>query len=282
MRAAEADCQAARGGPNLDVSQVVVRVIQQQKDLVVAIEVAGGKALGRDAHAQVAGKDKGLVLSFLQLANLPLQRIGVGGVDAFAQYGAPKLGRPGLADGVELGVQSVSQQDKPVIDLARDALQLAALAFDELLLLGQLALHEIHVARGDKLANLRQWQIKNAQVADGVEVYQKVGEAYEVATAAANEAFGANNAVIYKNGMTYYWTSVKHLGAAGKTGQFGMVRNHFYQVDVTKITGFGTAVYNPDNEFVPVTPDEDPMTYLAARINVLSWRVVANGVELGK
>ncbi len=121
-----------------------------------------------------------------------------------------------------------------------------------------------------------------AQVADGVEVYQKVGEAYEVATAAANEAFGANNAVIYKNGMTYYWTSVKHLGAAGKTGQFGMVRNHFYQVDVTKITGFGTAVYNPDNEFVPVTPDEDPMTYLAARINVLSWRVVANGVELGK
>ena len=59
----------------------------------------------------------------------------------FAQYGAPKLGRPGLADGVELGIQSVSQQDEPVIDLARDALQLAALAFDELLLLGQLALH---------------------------------------------------------------------------------------------------------------------------------------------
>ena len=82
--------------------------------------------------------------------------------------------------------------------------------------------------------------------------------------------------------MTYYWTSVKHLGAAGKTGEFGMVRNHFYQVDVTKITGFGTAVYDKDTDFVPVTPDEDPMTYLAARINVLSWRVVANGVELGK
>lgn len=121
-----------------------------------------------------------------------------------------------------------------------------------------------------------------AQVKDGVVVYQKTGETYVVATDAANTAYGAHNAVIYKDGMTYYWTSVKHLGAAGKTGQFGMVRNHFYQVDVTKITGFGTAVYNPDNEFVPVTPDEEPMTYLAARINVLSWRVVANGVELGK
>lgn len=121
-----------------------------------------------------------------------------------------------------------------------------------------------------------------AQVKDGVVVYQKTGETYVVATDAANTAYGAHNAVIYKDGMTYYWTSVKHLGAAGKAGHFGMVRNHFYQVDVTKITGFGTAVYDKDTDFVPVTPDEDPMTYLAARINVLSWRVVANGVELGK
>lgn len=121
-----------------------------------------------------------------------------------------------------------------------------------------------------------------AQVKDGVVVYQKTGETYVVATDVANTAYGAHNAVIYKEGMTYYWTSVKHLGAADKTGEFGMVRNHFYQVDVTKITGFGTAVYDKDTDFVPVTPDEDPMTYLAARINVLSWRVVANGVELGK
>lgn len=121
-----------------------------------------------------------------------------------------------------------------------------------------------------------------AQVKDGVVVYQKTGETYVVATDVANTAYGAHNAVIYKEGMTYYWTSVKHLGAAGKTGEFGMVRNHFYQVDVTKITGFGTAVYDKNTDFVPVTPDEDPMTYLAARINVLSWRVVANGVELGK
>lgn len=119
-----------------------------------------------------------------------------------------------------------------------------------------------------------------AQVKAGVVVYKKTGETYSEATAAANTAFGANNAVIYKHGMTYYWTSVKHLGASGKIGEFGMVRNHFYKVDVTKITGFGTAVYNKDTEFVPVTPDEEPQTYLAARINVLSWRVVGQTVEL--
>lgn len=128
---------------------------------------------------------------------------------------------------------------------------------------------------------LKPYEVK-AQVKNGVVVYQKTGEAYAVATEAANTAFGANNAVIYKEGMTYYWTSVKHLGAAGKTGEFGMVRNHFYKVDVTKITGFGTAVYDKNTDFVPVTPDEDPETYLAARINVLSWRVVGQSVELGK
>lgn len=119
-----------------------------------------------------------------------------------------------------------------------------------------------------------------AQVKAGVVVYQKSGEAYDVATDAANTAFGANNAVIYNDGMTYYWTSVKHLGASGKIGEFGMVRNHFYKVDVTKISGFGTAVYDKDTEFVPVTPDEEPQTYLAARINVLSWRIVNQSVEL--
>ena len=118
VRATEADGQAPRGGPNLDVSQVVIRVIEQQKDLVVAIKVTDGKALGRDAHTQIAKEDEGLVLSFLQLANLPLQRIGIGGVDAFAQHGATKFGRVDLVDGIELSIQCAPQQGKPVVDLA--------------------------------------------------------------------------------------------------------------------------------------------------------------------
>lgn len=135
MRAAEADRQTPRGGAYFDIAQVIVRAIQQQKDLVVAIKVAGGKAFGRDPDAQVAQKNKRLVLARLQLTNLPLQRIGVGRVDAFAQHGAAKFGRIDCANGIELGVQGIVQQRKPVIDLALHALQLAALALDELLLL---------------------------------------------------------------------------------------------------------------------------------------------------
>lgn len=122
-------------------------------------------------------------------------------------------------------------------------------------------------------------QVK-AQLVDGVQVYKKAGDSYVDATAEANGKFGAEYAVIHKEGMTYYWTSVTHLGGADKTGHFGMVRNHFYKVDVTKITGFGTAVYDKENEFKPEPPIKDEETYLAARINVLSWRVVNQSVEL--
>ncbi len=63
VRAAEAYGQAARGGSRLDVAHVVIGVIEQQKDLVVAIKVAGGQALGANPDAQVAQEDKGLVLA---------------------------------------------------------------------------------------------------------------------------------------------------------------------------------------------------------------------------
>ena len=155
MCAAEAYGQAPRGGPHLDIAHVIIGVIKQQKDLVVAIKVAGGQALGANPDAQVAQKDKGLVLALLQLTNLPLQRIGIGGVDAFAQHGAAELGRIDCANGVKLGVQGIVQQGKPVINLARHAFQLTALALDEFLLLSQLPLHKVHVARGHELANLR-------------------------------------------------------------------------------------------------------------------------------
>ena len=121
-----------------------------------------------------------------------------------------------------------------------------------------------------------------AQLKDGVNVFVKTGEEYVAANQLANDALGASNARIYKSGMTYYYTAIKHLGEAGKDGEIGMVRNHFYKVNINNITGFGTPIYDKDQDFVPVVPEDDPFTYLAARINVLSWRVVANDVNLGK
>ena len=115
------------------------------------------------------------------------------------------------------------------------------------------------------------YQVK-AQLKEGVTVYKGEVEA----TNECNTNMGKSLAEIRKEGRAYYYTDVAHLGTAK-----GIVRNHFYQIDVNSIKGFGTPVYDPDSKFVPVVP-EDTQTYLAARINVLSWRIVKQTVDLGK
>lgn len=81
------------------------------------------------------------------------------------------------------------------------------------------------------------------------------------------------------DGATYYYTPIKHLGEAGKLGEYGIVRNHSYQVTIQNIKGFGTPVYDPKKEIDPMIPS-DENTYLAASIKVLSWRVVSSKVNL--
>ena len=115
------------------------------------------------------------------------------------------------------------------------------------------------------------YQVK-AQLNEGVTVYKGEIEA----TAELNDKLAGSLAEIRKEGRAYYYTDVAHLGTAK-----GIVRNHYYQIEVNSIKGFGTPVYDPNSEFVPVTP-EDTQTYLAARINVISWRIVKQTVDLGK
>ena len=87
-------------------------------------------------------------------------------------------------------------------------------------------------------------------------------------------------ALVYKNGMTYYWTEIKHLGKTGSTTEYGVVRNHVYKVNITDITGYGTPVYNGTTDFITPDKPEDITTYVSAQINILSWRVVANDYQL--
>lgn len=85
--------------------------------------------------------------------------------------------------------------------------------------------------------------------------------------------------MIYKNGMTYYFTDIKHLGKKGSVAEYGVVRNHVYDINITGIKGLGTPVFDPDVVIMPVQPTEEK-AYVAAQINVLSWRVVSQDVEL--
>ena len=115
------------------------------------------------------------------------------------------------------------------------------------------------------------------QLADGVETnnwYSFDGANY---TAVANpnaELAKVEPAKVWKDGMTYYYADVKHLGSAGSVGEYGIIRNHSYQITVNGVKGWGTPVYDPETEVVPVKPT-DKETYISAEINVLSWRVVS-------
>lgn len=100
------------------------------------------------------------------------------------------------------------------------------------------------------------------------------------ATALDAELAAVQPALVYKNGMTYYWTDIKHLGAADKTAEYGVVRNHVYKVNITDITGYGTPVYDGTSDFINLEKPQDIVTYVSAQINILSWRVVSNDYQL--
>lgn len=115
------------------------------------------------------------------------------------------------------------------------------------------------------------------------ELFLMKGGSYEpVAVATVKAEMQQAPVDISNGGKTYYYTPIKHLGIKDSKAEFGVVRNHSYQVEITSIKGFGTPVYNPDTEIItPVLPSDD-LTYLAAKISVLSWRVVSSTVDLDK
>lgn len=113
-------------------------------------------------------------------------------------------------------------------------------------------------------------------------VYNGENEKYiELADAEAtiNEELAKNPAQIAKEGYVYYYTPIKHLGTTGSTGEYGVVRNHIYDVTITDIKGYGTPIFDPDKDIDTTHPSNEEV-YIAARINVLSWRVVSSDVTL--
>ena len=113
------------------------------------------------------------------------------------------------------------------------------------------------------------------------ELYVKDGETtYKtVSKDVVNAELAKEEAQVRPDGFTYYYTPIQHLGTPGTLGEYGIVRNHSYQVTIQNIKGFGTPVYDPKKEIDPMIPSDDN-TYLAASIKVLSWRVVSSKVDL--
>lgn len=92
----------------------------------------------------------------------------------------------------------------------------------------------------------------------------------------------------YEAGAAYFNIPVKHLGWYRKgnkqkdestinwnivrVGDFGIVRNHSYKINVTGITGLGTGIGGKDDPIIPPTDTQD--YFVAYRVNILKWAVV--------
>ena len=112
-------------------------------------------------------------------------------------------------------------------------------------------------------------------------IYSSI-EGYQPATSDEINAhlLSVEPALVYKNGMTYYYTDIKHLGRSESDSEFGVVRNHIYKVNISTISGMGTPVYDPENDINTPERPKDVNSYVAATVRVLSWKVVDNEYDI--
>ena len=101
------------------------------------------------------------------------------------------------------------------------------------------------------------------------------------------------NAQIYNQNKGYFSIPIQHLGitenpvAANanppivdgsvnwknvRVGDFGLVRNHVYSLEVSAIKGLASGIDGPDNPIVPSMEEDE--YWVKYKINILNWRVV--------
>lgn len=138
---------------------------------------------------------------------------------------------------------------------------------------------EIYQVEATEASSRYLCHVKLKEASESKQFYNVKGEKMTVEQVNA-ELKAINPAEIW-NGMGYYWFEIKHLGKTGTTGEFGLVRNHLYDITISSVVGLGTAVYDPNKIITPEDPGDDTKpSYVAARINILTWRIVSQNVTL--
>ncbi|WP_199897206.1 Mfa1 family fimbria major subunit [Prevotella dentasini] len=126
------------------------------------------------------------------------------------------------------------------------------------------------------LTELKQ-KIQDAATQSDEQMKMPVGFAADVAQLTAEEknfgkSFYSHNLKYYHQGQNIYATYIRHFDDTKQPklmayGRYGVVRNHIYKIEVTKVMGPGSPV--------PPTPDDNPddntTTYIAVKTVVLPW-----------
>lgn len=158
---------------------------------------------------------------------------------------------------------------------------------------------------GAKLAD-RQYtlQLKSVEAAKNIYVASGNGFNQVIAAMEKNEAEGTNNrisfeyanatimnsvgyAVKYDEGLGFFNIPVKHYGwyrdgnsqnddiftwKNVNVGDFGIVRNHVYDIEVSKITGLATGIAGKDTPIIP--PADTKEKFMVYRVKILKWALV--------
>lgn len=117
------------------------------------------------------------------------------------------------------------------------------------------------------------------------------------AEAILNSSAIGGNIKYYKGGVTYYYTTViRHfdeseapLGSTSITsandyteadhlGRYGVLRNNWYELEIKSVSGPGEPVLPDDGG--GTNPPDKTASYINCEINVLSWTMRSQGVEL--
>lgn len=84
--------------------------------------------------------------------------------------------------------------------------------------------------------------------------------------------------VCYKKGMCYYQVPIKHNQTTDDVA-YGTVRNHIYELTLSKIAKIGNPVFDEDEKLVLI-PGEEKNYYVSAELKILKWRVVTQDVVI--
>lgn len=84
--------------------------------------------------------------------------------------------------------------------------------------------------------------------------------------------------VCFKNGMCYYQVPIKH-NQTDEDVTYGTVRNHIYELTLSKIAKIGNPVFDPEEKLVLI-PGKEKNYYVSAELKVLKWRVITQDVVI--
>lgn len=126
----------------------------------------------------------------------------------------------------------------------------------------------------------------------------------DVTDAAVLEALANNIKVVeYKGGYSYYNILIKHFGdeltpwnpstktsgisyptpnEANWLGRYGVLRNNWYDLEITDVSRLGAATPEELDVKKDPTPDDNLKSYISVKINVLSWAKRTQKAILGQ